>query len=527
MHIVSSARASVAGALLCAALAVALAFAQPDLRPVMPEVDGVHPVRALQALRSAFAPGGGFLDKYPPLGSFAFGLAVAVGGAPALAAQADAITTAPPSERRVLLWARRDEVQAALARERWLSRLAAGGAAALVFLLARRLAGAGRFSFTGPLLAAGAFAACSTLRVYAGSVNVDALALLPALLALQLLLHARWVAAGAALALAVALKDPHVVLVPVVLAGAGILGGRRAALRAGAAAAVLYAIASGALTGPATWWEHLRVMAGGMGPVEGVDAGDPSGWGRLIAHVGWLLAEGRGGALLSVGGLLALLPLVRRARRPVLLTLAFALAPIVLFVLPVGYAYARFLLVPQALLAVWLGAAAACAAAGGTSTRAGLAAPGWVAVAALALLVRLFAHDVPRPQDDARAAVVARLPSLAPAGGRVLLFADEREHGPPLDPARWELDARGLNEVLPVLAALRERPVAERPEVMLVMSFGTDPPSGAPPAAEPRPAPGERVAGMYVVSEVLEGPSGWCPRAIAVAPRITVLLRAE
>ncbi len=83
----SSVRVAAVGAALVAALALALAARPPELRPIMPEVDGVHPVRALIALHTAFAPGGGFLDKYPPLGSFLFGLAVAAGPAPGLSAQ--------------------------------------------------------------------------------------------------------------------------------------------------------------------------------------------------------------------------------------------------------------------------------------------------------------------------------------------------------------------------------------------------------------------------------------------------------
>jgi hypothetical protein len=63
--------------LLFAALQPAL-DAVPDLSPVMPEVDGVHPARAAEALREAYAPGGGFPDKYPPLASALMGLAGAV-----------------------------------------------------------------------------------------------------------------------------------------------------------------------------------------------------------------------------------------------------------------------------------------------------------------------------------------------------------------------------------------------------------------------------------------------------------------
>jgi len=118
----------------------------------------------------------------------------------------------------------------------------------------------------------------------------------------------------------------------------------------------------------------------------------------------------------------------------------------------------------------------------------------------------------------------------APQGGRVLLFADEREHGPALDPARWELEPRGLGEVGSALAALRGMPAEARPEWVLVMSFDTERPSGAPRAEEPQPRRGESVGGLYTVRDVLgEAPTRWewTERAIAVRPRITVLQRAD
>src|SRR5262245_58439275 len=361
---VTPVRATLAGALLPAALAVRLAAPQPDLRPNIPEVDGVNPVRGLVALHEAFVPGVGFLDKYPPLGSVLFGLAAAAGDVDQLSPQARAIMTAPAAERRVALWAVRDELAGALARERWLSRLAMGAATALVFLLSRRLAGppgaGGWPRLLGPLLAAGAFAGWGATRVYAGTANVDALALLPALGALLLLLRERWAAAGAALALAVALKDPHVAFVPVVLGGAAALGGRRALLRAAVAAAAVYAVASGALTAPGVWWEHVQYLAGGGidQVVDRMDRGDPASWFRLLRYVGWLLFEGA--ALLF--GPLTLLAYAARApadpavRRAAWLLGAAAIAPIVLFVLPVGFAYARFLLPTEALLLAFLGA---------------------------------------------------------------------------------------------------------------------------------------------------------------------------
>jgi hypothetical protein len=535
---VSSARATLIGVLLSAALAVALAARQPDLRPVMPEVDGVHPARALVALHDAYAPGVGFLDKYPPLGSFLFGLAAAAGDVRGLSEQATSIVTSPPAVRRVQLWSVRDEVAGALARERWLSRLAMGAAAALVFLLSRRLAGttgaAPWWMLAGPLLAVAIFCAWGPTRVYAGTANVDALALLPALGALLLLLRERWVTAGAALALAVALKDPQVVLVPVVLGGAAWLGGRRALLRAGLAAAAVYAVASGALTAPGTWWEHVRYLAGGgvESVVERVDRGDPAGWGRLLLHVGALLLEYEGlMLLLVVAACLRGLPADPTLRRAWWLLLAAALAPVLLFVLPLGFVYARFLLLTQALLLAFCGAVGTRSldqAVERRVPRAWLSAVTW-----LCLLVALGAYlfvtgTVWDPPSDPRREVVSWLDQQAPQGGSVLLFADEREHGPPLNPALWSLDTRGLGEVAPALAALRERAPAERPEWVLVMSFDNDPPSGAPSPPAVLPRDGDVVGGLYTVRRVLGiAPHGWLERAIAVRPRLTVLQRAD
>lgn len=522
-------------ALLAAALSGALALPQPDLRPVMPEVDGVHPLRALQALGTAFEPGGGFLDKYPPLGSFLFGLAVAAGDDGALARAVGPVLAAPEPERRVLLWELRDAVQAALSRERGLSRLAMAGCAALVVLLAAQLAREAlqrsAWALAGPLAAGALFAAGPVACVYAGTANVDALALLPALGCVLLALQGRWVATGAALALAVALKDPQVALVPVLLGAAASRGGRPALLRAGAAAAATYAVASGAATGPAIWLEHVRYLTrGGVEGVGGIDHGDAAAWGRLLAHVGWLLWVAVGGSVLLVAVWRRPAPAGGRADQA--LVLAAALAPIPLFILPVGFAYARFLLPTVALLLACLGGALARAIAGFPGlARAGSIAAAWAC--ALLALVLVLALTLPRPapgsgpERDARRAVVARLDALAPGGGSVLLFADEREHGPPLDPSRWRVEVAGLNEVAPRLAALRDGPPDARPDHVLVMSFPTDPPSGASRDDPPPPQPGDRLAGLYVVTEVLRAPRDGLTRAVAWRPDLTLLSRAD
>lgn len=512
-------------AVAVAVLAFALAARPPDLRPVMPEVDGVHPLRALQALRTAYAPGGGFLDKYPPLGSFLFGLAVAGGDDGSLAAAVDPVLAADPAGRRARLWPLRDALQAALERERLLSRLAMAACAGLVVLLAGRLAGgalqAGPLALAGPLLAGVALAVGPVPRVYAGTTNVDALALLPALGCVLALLHARWMAAGLALAAAVALKDPQVALVPVLLGGAAWRGGRKGLLRVALSSALGYALLSGAATGPQTWLTHVRyLLAGGVEGVDGIDHGDPSAWGRLLLHCGWLLLASAGGYLVLV----LALPLrgAARERRDTTLVSLAALAPLAFFVLPVGFVYARFLLPTLALLLALAGAALARPA--GVARGAWRVAAAAVLAGALGLLLGAGRQALDAT-PDARALLVERLQSLAPRGGRVLLFADEREHGPALDPALWELDVAGLAEVAPRLAALREQPAAARPDWIVVLHFPTELPSGAPRPPEPEPRPGERVAGLYEVAEVLRAPRGRLERAVAWRPDITLLRR--
>jgi len=516
-------------AVVAAVLAGAMALPLPDLRPVMPEVDGVHPLRALQALDTAFAPGGGFLDKYPPLGSFLFGLAVTAGDDGRLALAVAPVLSASEPTRRAQLWDLRDAVQAALARERWLSRLAMAGCAALVVLLAAHLAREALqrdpWALAGPLAAGVVFAAGPMARVYAGTTNVDALALLPALGCVLLALRRRWLAAGATLALAVALKDPQVALVPVVLGAAAWRGGRPALLRAGAAAALAYALASGAATGPATWWQHVAYLTqGGVEGVGGIDHADPAAWWRLLAHVGWLL-------WVSVGGFLFVAVAWRgpgspEARRDLGLLLAAALAPVLLFVLPVGFVYARFLLPTLALLLAVIGATLArVTAAAAAWGRPGPAIAGsvWLALAVLAAGLAVAPQDGP----DARLELVSRLEALAPGGGRVLLFADEREHGPPLDPARWSTDVAGLDAVLPRLEALRALPPGERPDFVVVLGFATDPPSGAARAEAAEPRVGDRLAGLYEVAAVLRAPRGDLERAVAWRPDVTLLARAD
>jgi hypothetical protein len=246
--------------------------------------------------------------------------------------------------------------------------------------------------------------------------------------------------------------------------------------------------------------------------------------------VGWLLWVSLGTAVLLVAVWRRPAPAGERADQA--LVLAAALAPIALFVLPVGFAYSRFLLPTVALLLACLGGAMARAIAGfGGPARARSIVAAWACV--VLGLVLVLSLTLPRPAPgagpdrDARREVVGLLDAHAPAGGRLLLFADEREHGPPLDPSRWQVEVAGLNEVAPRLAALRDGPPEARPDWVLVLSFPTDPPSGAPRDAPPPPQPGDRLAGLYVVTEALRAPRDGLSRAVAWRPDVTLLARAD
>ena len=552
----------------------------PDLRPEIPELDGVHPVRAAQALRDAYVPGRGLVDKYPPLGSFLMGLVAEIvdpGLLAALGAEPDALVD-DPGLRRATLWPLRDRIARRLAAQRALSLAAMGAAVALVGLVAARVVvrhGGGRGAATrAGVLAAALFGCAYPTLVYGATTNLDALALLASLLALERLLTGRALVAGLALGAAVALKDPAYALAPALLAGAlsreageqgagehgapehgapehgaaghdvhdhlGGVGGlvappsdpgpRRRAARLVLGAACAYLLLGGALLSPASWLAHVRYLLGGG--VESVtariDHGDPIEWLQLADYTRRLLAgaivPAWGGTLVVLAGLVGLVRLRARERR---LLLGAAIGPIVFFVLPVGFAYPRFLLLTSAMLAVGAGVLVAwgerVARARG---RAGLAA-GVLALGALAVLGTLGPWPSLR-SEDARALAGTRLAAL-PAGTRVGVLAGARGHGPVADPRRLPLELHGLEHVDVVMAAWRARPPEQRPDVVLVLSFPYESPDGrrgAPPAP---PAVGQDVAGgLYRVVRVDGGAGTSAPeRTLAWRPTISWLERAR
>lgn len=520
----------------CAVLGGALFDPTPHLAPVMAEADGVHPARAAQAFRNAYAPGVGFPDKYPPLGSFLHGAVVRVLD-PEFTAQADALVALAEAPREQALWERRQDVERLLAGQRALSRAAQALAALFAALWAASLAErllpgpASRGAALAGFVAGLSVALGYPFLYYGGTTNVDALALAAGLGALLAAERGRWVSAGVAAGLAVAIKDPYYVLAAPLLVAAwarAAQGRRRTLLALVTSGGACWALASGALTTPTTWWEHLRyLVSGGVAGVERIDAADPAQWWALMRLVGrhWV------GTFGTLGTIAALCGLAVAARRLGASLLVALLAAPLLFVAPVGFAYVRFSLIPLAVLGVGLGLAVAWLA-GAAAARAG-AARRLGPLLLLGAIVASAAHDGAldyhrhvHGRPDARAQAAAWVAEHVPAGSSITLLADERRHGPPLDPFRLRVAAFGLDQAAAQLASWQAQPVAQRPDYVLWMSFPVESTAGrvrAPPAA---PALGERPGGIYEVAAVWGAPSGARPEStLTLRPTIALLRR--
>jgi hypothetical protein len=532
-------------ALLCGVVGLAANLrwdASADLRPVMPEVDGVHPVRALEALSSAYAPGLGFEDKYPPLASALMGL-VSTTIDSGFRDDVGDVVAMSEVERQDTLWKARDRLAAMLNVQRWVSRLAMSAALGLLALLAfaaARAVGAGPISATlGALMAGIGFGLSYPALYYGATTNVDALCLAGCLAALWLAASGRWDAAAAAAAAAAAVKDPAFVLAPVLLLGVLLDDRPRRAARTFSMVAVgliAYGLLSGAVTGPQTWWRHLGyLLEGGVEGVDRIDPADPAQWGQLFAHAGGL-AVGALGWGASTAGLLGWVLVARRDGRLAWLLPGTALVVVLLFVLPVGFVYVRFLLLPMALLAAGAGVALAwllsltfeaLAQRGGAAGFATLLAFVWLGFSALVLDRHVDDyHGTTAPSPDARVEAALAVAELVPAGSRIVVFADERRHAVPLDPTRWSVDVRGLDGAEAALAEWAVAPPELRPEFLLWMSFPTVLPSGREQDEPQPPRPGERLAGTYEVLATFGAPPGDVPRrTLAVRPMVSLLTR--
>ncbi|MCB9897497.1 MAG: hypothetical protein H6825_05805 [Planctomycetes bacterium] len=524
-----------------------------DLGPVMPEMDGVHPARALEALRTAYSPGAGFLDKYPPLGSFVMGVTCALvdPGLP------DFGTLEPldPNARRQMLWEHGDTTLELLRAERWVSRVAMALAVALTMVLAARLARrvtrhtllADRLA---PALVLLTFGATYPVAYYGATTNVDALMLCAAVGALLAAVERRWTEAALAAAIATAFKDPAFVLGPVVVLGAlfdGRRGGPKVALRCALLGLGAYAFLGGALLTPQTFLDHVRyLVTGGVEHVPRIDSSDPTQWAGLLTYSGRLLLDAAGGAPC----LLALLGLGLVAARD---RLAAALLPgvvvstLLLFVVPAGFCYVRFLLVPLALVGA-LTAVAGVACVEVALRRRDLGPKqGLVGIVVLLALVSLAdwgwgeltrtvgwgraplapleeLHTLLVERDDPRAEAALALATLLPDGGRVTLVADGREAGPPVSPLAYDYAVYGIADAPGLDARWRARPET-RPDALLWMTFPTELPTGRDSAATPPLAVGQEVAGMRVAA-VFGSPRGTVvERTLAVRPTVSLLVR--
>src|SRR5262249_27704591 len=158
-----------------------------------------------------------------------------------------------------------------------------------------------------------------------------------------------WAWTGVALGLAVAIKDPAYAIAPVLGLACWFAGpaGRARRMATWTAAAVLtYAVAAGALTAPTVWWQHVSyLLSGGVAGVDRIDHGRLGDWWLLARHAAVLSASAIGwtGLLLGVAGLWRL-----RSRSPATARLlaGSAGATVLLFVLPAGFVFVRFLLLP-------------------------------------------------------------------------------------------------------------------------------------------------------------------------------------
>jgi hypothetical protein len=501
----------------------------------MPEADGVHPVRALEAVETAYSLGGGFFDKYPPLGSVLMGLAVRAidEGLPAeivgLSAQATDV-------RRERLWPLRDRIAAALQAERWVTRLAMAAAIGLLAVLCLIVSDRSGWRAGVPaVLAALGFGFSYPALYYGSTTNVDALAFAAGLLTLCLAARGRWVPAAMAAALAVAFKDPAYVLGPVVVIGAlcdGPRGRGRRVLVVLLAGLASYALLAGALTGPGTWWEHIRYLLGdGIAGSDRIDHGDAEQWEELIRY-SVRLVRGAIGVSGLVLGLIGLALLLAGKRSAGALLLGVIVSTILLFVAPVGFVYVRFLLLPMALLAVGVGLLLMRLFARATEGR--LPIGRWVLlmpVVAGAWLQdgRVLEYQTQTlSRTDARTALPAALEQRVPDGTWVVLFTYAREHAPPIDPERWSLEVRLLDEASTSLLAWREAPGSPLPEALVFMSFENESRSGRSSGFSPTPKVGDTLRGIYEVVAVFGAPTGLVPeRTLPVRPTVTLLLRLE
>ncbi len=534
-------------------LAGALAPAA-DLRPVMPEVDGVHPLRAVAAWHTAYDPGEGFLDKYPPLGSFLMGAVVHAADA-TLSEPARTVVDQQEGARRLVLWQWRDAIAEAVDLQRGMSLIAMACAVALSALLAAEVLARRGLPLVlaatlGVLVPVAGFGQSYVVQFYATTTNVDAASLAAVLAAAWCVLRGSAPGAGVALGLAVAFKDPAFALGPAVVLAAWADRGRGYAGRVLVWSLGTYLLAGGAVLTPSTWWTHVAyLVTGGVDSVPRIDHRSVSEVAGLLGYAVRLSVEavGLGAIVLAGAGLL----LAWRDRAVALLLGLGVLGPLALFVLPAGFVYPRFLLASTGLLAAgtslalgvaawglvrWFGPGAVAARWGRGAVALGLLLGAAVLLGGLAERWRLPAGaEVARDElarlragEDPRRAATAAVEQQVGGDALLVLFSSQAGHGPPLDPTTTRYEVRGLAEVEPSMSAWLAMSLDERPEYLLFMDFPTEPPSGRPLPPAATLAPGELVAGSYVVQSVHGRPEGGIvERTLATRPVLTLLRRID
>lgn len=534
-------RAALFGA-LCGALfwvvVTAVGPRLPQLEGTIAEVDGVFPLRAVEAWHDAYAPGAGFLDKYPAFPSWLAGAWLAL-------VESEFVDAAEPlvglrtAEDRVHSVGLEPAHGRAVDAIRALSTAATAAVVALVAGLGVAWsvrAGVPRaVAWGASAVTAALFAASNVTLYHALSTNVDALVVALSLGAVALLAARRprvlW--SAPLVGLAVATKDPAYAIGAVMFVVAWRQGGPRRALGATGIALAVYAVATGAVVNPGAFADHARyLVSGGVDTVPRIDPTSPAAWWRLASHVVTLTAWSLG-RLVPLAALAGLVLLATRRGTSTSAAWAAGLAvaaPLMLFVAPVRFVYARFLFVPYAVAA-----ALAAVALGLLAEWAGWRWRALVVVAAAAAVgvdgERLGLFDLAAgrvTQTSPRRDAAAFVERVVPEGGRVVIFSSATHHPPPIDPRARRVELHALDAPARLLPTYRDAPPAARPDALVFMTFTMDPPTGeAAPRPEVQPV-GKRVAGVYEVAAVFGAPLGRAAeRVLPVRPLVTVLTRVE
>jgi hypothetical protein len=131
--------------------------------------------------------------------------------------------------------------------------------------------------------------------------------------------------------------------------------------------------------------------------------------------------------------------------------------------------------------------------------------------------------EMVEPGADPRERVRDWVAEHVPDGKRVVLFADAREAGPPIDPRRVRYEVLGLDQAPHALAGWRAD-ATTRPDLLLWMSFPTEPPSGRAADAHDLRTVGEIVVDSFRVVARWGVPSGGVvERTLAIRPILTAL----